>query len=166
MFKKFLLTIILYYLTSGSLHANSYSIFGGTYDYDDDNTTNLIGLNYHISNSEIDLLSILTINPVVGGLVTAKSASMFYGGFETNLGSDLIYLNLSSSADLFLKGVDLQTLKKDMDSQEVKNFLSIHKSYVDEFKITGSPATIIGNQIIPGFIDQRKIIEILEKEFS
>ncbi len=104
MFKKFLLTIILYYLTSGSLHANSYSIFGGTYDYDDDNTTNLIGLNYHISNSEIDLLSILTINPVVGGLVTAKSASMFYGGFETNLGSDLIYLNLSSSAGIYSNG--------------------------------------------------------------
>ena len=69
-------------------------------------------------------------------------------------------------ADLFLKGVDLQILKKDMDSQEVKDFLSIHKSYVDEFKFTGSPATIIGNQIIPGFIDQSKIIEILEKEFS
>lgn len=104
MFKKFLLTIILYYLTSGSLHANSYSIFGGTYDYDDDNTTNLIGLNYHISNSEIDLLNFLTINPVVGGLVTAKSASMFYGGFETNLGSDLIYLNLSSSAGIYSNG--------------------------------------------------------------
>ncbi len=104
MFKKFLLTIILYYLTSGSLHANSYSIFGGTYDYDDDNTTNLIGLNYHLSNSEINLLNILTINPVVGGLVTAKSASMFYGGFETNLGSDLIYLNLSSSAGIYSNG--------------------------------------------------------------
>ena len=69
-------------------------------------------------------------------------------------------------ADLFLKGVDLQTLKKDMDSQEVSDFLSIHKSYVDEFKFNGSPATIIGNQIIPGFIDESKIIEILEKEFS
>ncbi len=104
MFKKFLLIIILYSLTGGSLHANSYSIFGGTYDYDDDNTTNLIGLNYHLSNSEIDLLNILTINPVVGGLVTAKSASMFYGGFETNLGSDLIYLNLSSSAGIYSNG--------------------------------------------------------------
>ncbi len=69
-------------------------------------------------------------------------------------------------ADLFLKGVDLQTLKIDMDSQEVRDFLSIHKSYVDDFKFTGSPATIIGNQIIPGFINEIKIIEILEKEFS
>ena len=104
MFKKFLLIIILYSLTGETLHANSYSIFGGTYDYDDDNTTNLIGLNYHLSNSEIDLLNILTINPVVGGLITAKSATMFYGGFETNLGSDLIYLNLSSSAGIYSNG--------------------------------------------------------------
>ena len=122
MFKKFLLTIILYYLTSGSLHANSYSIFGGTYDYDDDNTTNLIGLNYHISNSEIDLLKILTINPVVGGLVTAKSATMFYGGFETNLGSDLIYLNLSSSAGIYSNG-DGKDLGNDIQFKSEVNLL-------------------------------------------
>ncbi len=69
-------------------------------------------------------------------------------------------------ADLFLKGIDLDLLKNDIDSQDVSDFLSTHKSYVDEFKFTGSPATIIGKQIIPGFIDANKIIEILEKEFS
>ena len=69
-------------------------------------------------------------------------------------------------ADLFLRGVDLDMLKNDLDSQEVSDFLSIHRSYADEFKFTGTPATIIGNQIIPGFIDADKITEILEKEFS
>ena len=69
-------------------------------------------------------------------------------------------------ADLFLRGVDLDLLKNDLDSQEVSDFLSIHRSYADEFKFTGTPATIIGNQIIPGFIDADKITEILEKEFS
>ena len=69
-------------------------------------------------------------------------------------------------ADLFLRGVDLDILKNDLDSQEVSDFLSIHRSYADEFKFTGTPATIIGNQIIPGFIDANKITEILEKEFS
>ena len=69
-------------------------------------------------------------------------------------------------ADLFLRGVDLDILKNDLDSQEVSDFLSIHRSYADEFKFTGTPATIIGNQIIPGFIDADKIIEIVEKEFS
>ncbi len=69
-------------------------------------------------------------------------------------------------ADLFLIGVDLEILKNDLDSQEVSDFLTIHRSYVDEFKFTGTPATIIGNQIIPGYIDADKITEILEKEFS
>ena len=69
-------------------------------------------------------------------------------------------------ADLFLRGVDLDILKNDLDSQEESDFLSIHRSYADEFKFTGTPATIIGNQIIPGFIDADKITEILEKEFS
>lgn len=69
-------------------------------------------------------------------------------------------------ADLFLRGVDLDMLKNDLDSKEVSDFLSIHRSYADEFKFTGTPATIIGNQIIPGFIDADKITEILEKEFS
>ena len=69
-------------------------------------------------------------------------------------------------ADLFLRGVDLDILKNDLESQEVLDFLSIHRSYADEFKFTGTPATIIGNQIIPGFIDADKITEILEKEFS
>ena len=69
-------------------------------------------------------------------------------------------------ADLFLRGVDLDILKNDLDSKEVSDFLSIHRSYADEFKFTGTPATIIGNQIIPGFIDADKITEILEKEFS
>ena len=69
-------------------------------------------------------------------------------------------------ADLFLRGVELEILKNDLESQEVSDFLSIHRSYADEFKFTGTPATIIGNQIIPGFIDADKITEILEKEFS
>ena len=69
-------------------------------------------------------------------------------------------------ADLFLRGVDLDILKNDLESQEVSDFLSIHRKYADEFKFTGTPATIIGNQIIPGFIDADKITEILEKEFS
>ena len=69
-------------------------------------------------------------------------------------------------ADLFLRGVDLDILKNDLDSQEVSDFLSIHRGYADEFKFTGTPATIIGNQIIPGFIDADKITEILENEFS
>ena len=87
-----------------NIFANSLSIFGGSYDYDDDNTSNLIGLNYHLTQNDFNIFNIIDLNPVVGLFVTAKSASMFYSGFETNLGGDDIFLNLSSSAGLYSNG--------------------------------------------------------------
>ncbi len=130
--KKYLLAVIIFAFSSNfTIYANSYSIFGGTYDYDDDNTTNLIGLNYHVSNSEIDLLNILTINPVLGGLITEKSATMFYTGFETNLGSDLIYLNFSSSAGVYSNGNG-----KDLGNAiQFKSEINLFYSVFDETRI-------------------------------
>ena len=68
-------------------------------------------------------------------------------------------------ADLFLRGVDLDILKNDLDSQEVSDFLSIHRSYADEFKFTGTPATIIGNQIIPALSMLIKLLRFWKKNF-
>jgi protein-disulfide isomerase len=69
-------------------------------------------------------------------------------------------------ADLFLMNVDLPQLELDLKSEEIINLSSIHKGYVNDFKFSGTPAIIIGNSIIPGFIGYNKILEILEKEFS
>jgi protein-disulfide isomerase len=69
-------------------------------------------------------------------------------------------------ADLFLMNIDLPQLELDLKSEEIINLSSIHKGYVNDFKFSGTPAIIIGNSIIPGFIGNNKILEILEKEFS
>ncbi len=69
-------------------------------------------------------------------------------------------------ADLFLMNVNLSQLELDLESEEIKKLLDIHKNYINDFKFSGTPAIIIGNSIIPGFISSEKIIEILEKEFS
>ena len=102
--KILLITLISLFCFNQNILANSLSIFGGSYDYDDDNTSNLIGLNYHITQNDFNILNIMDINPVVGLFVTAKSASMLYSGFETNLGGGDIFLNLSSSAGLYSNG--------------------------------------------------------------
>ena len=102
--KKLPLILLCLFCFNQKILANSFSIFGGSYDYDDDNTSNLMGLNYHLTQNEFNILNIIDINPVVGLFVTAKSASMFYSGFETNLGGDKIILNLSSSAGLYTNG--------------------------------------------------------------
>lgn len=97
----FAFTFLFFHL---NLSANSFSIFGGSYDYDDDNTSTLYGLNYHLSDNKFSVFNVIDLNPVIGGFVTAKSATMFYSGFETNIGQDKLYLNLSSSAGLYQNG--------------------------------------------------------------
>ena len=97
----FVVSILFFHL---NLSANSFSIFGGSYDYDDDNTSTLYGLNYHLSDNTFSVLNLIDLNPVIGGFVTAKSATMLYSGFETNIGKDSIYLNLSSSAGIYSNG--------------------------------------------------------------
>ena len=108
--------------------ANSLSVYGGTYDYDDDNTSNLIGLNYHLEDNDFNLLQNIKINPVIGIFVTGKSASMLYSGFETNIGQDKLYLNLSSSAGLYQNGSGKDLGNNLQFKSELNIFFEINKS--------------------------------------
>ena len=126
--KKLLIILISLFCFNQNILANSLSIFGGSYDYDDDNTSNLIGLNYHLTQNDFNILNIMDINPVVGLFVTAKSASMLYSGFETNLGGDTIFLNLSSSAGLYSNG-DGKNLGNTLQfKSEINLFYSLSKT--------------------------------------
>ena len=123
-----IVSILFFY---SNLSANSFSIFGGSYDYDDDNTSTLYGLNYHLSDNAFSVFNLIDLNPVIGGFVTAKSASMFYSGFETNIGQDSIYLNLSSSAGIYSNG----------DGKDLGNALQF-KSEVNVFYRLGKSSSI------------------------
>lgn len=68
--------------------------------------------------------------------------------------------------DLFLMNIDIAQLEKDMNSKEVSKVILSHEQFVNDFKFNGTPAIIIGETIIPGYIEKDKIIEILENEFS
>ncbi len=68
--------------------------------------------------------------------------------------------------DLFLMNIDITQLEKDINSEEVVKVILSHEQFVNEFKFNGTPAIIIGETIIPGYIEKDKIIEILENEFS
>ena len=56
-------------------------------------------------------------------------------------------------------------LKENMNSPEVISTLNRHKELSDMFKFNGTPALIIGGQIIPGYIELSKLMEILLEEF-
>lgn len=68
--------------------------------------------------------------------------------------------------DLFLMNINIAQLEKDMNSEEVSKVILSHEQFVNDFKFNGTPAIIIGETIIPGYIEKDKIIEILENEFS
>ena len=68
--------------------------------------------------------------------------------------------------DLFLMNIDIAKLEKDINSEEVAKVILSHEQFVNEFKFNGTPAIIIGETIIPGYIEKDKILEILENEFS
>ena len=137
MFKVFILSIGLLF-NLNLVNANSITIFGGTYDYDDDNTSNLFGLNYHLEDNNFNLFDILNINPVIGVFVTGKSASMLYSGFETNIGQDKLYLNLSSSAGLYNNG----------DGEDLGNMLQFKSEVNVFFKISKSSEVGFGSHHI------------------
>ena len=69
-------------------------------------------------------------------------------------------------SDLFLMNIDIVRLEQDINSEEVDKVILSHEQFVNEFKFNGTPAIIIGETIIPGYIEKDKIIEILENEFS
>jgi protein-disulfide isomerase len=68
--------------------------------------------------------------------------------------------------DLFLMNIDIVQLEEDMNSEKVSDVILSHEQFVNKFKLNGTPAIIIGDTIIPGYIEKNKIIEILENEFS
>jgi protein-disulfide isomerase len=68
--------------------------------------------------------------------------------------------------DLFLMDIDIAQLEQDMTSEKVSNVILSHEQFVNDFKFNGTPAIIIGDTIIPGYIEKDKILEILENEFS
>ena len=68
--------------------------------------------------------------------------------------------------DLFLMNINITQLEQDINSEKVTKVILSHEKFVKEFKFNGTPAIIIGETIIPGYIEKDKIIEILENEFS
>ena len=59
--------------------------------------------------------------------------------------------------DLFLMDIDIAQLEQDMNSEKVSDVILSHEQFVNKFKFNGTPAIIIGDTIIPGYIEKDKI---------
>ena len=68
-------------------------------------------------------------------------------------------------ADLFLRGINIKSIKENINSVQITNKIKEHNALADLFRLNGTPALIIGNEIVPGYIDLLKLMEIISKEF-
>ncbi|MDA1284615.1 MAG: thioredoxin domain-containing protein, partial [Proteobacteria bacterium] len=109
-----------------------------------------------LGNSSIDLSKIVIASSLSGDF--EKVHNYLYSSKRRNDIAEIF-------ADLFLMDIDIKLLKENMNSSEVTSTLNRHKELSDMFKFNGTPALIIGAQIIPGYIELSKLMEILLEEF-
>lgn len=128
----------------------------------------------NVLNKDNDIKVIVIQMPILGSQSNQFSKMAIAANLQNKfkLVHDYLYSQQRKSnmedilADLFLLKVDIIKLQEDTASEAVLNLLNKHDQLVKDFQFTGTPAIIIGNTIIPGFIEEEKIFEILEKEFS
>ena len=58
-------------------------------------------------------------------------------------------------------GFDIERIRNDMDSPEVDQILTANKALAERLGIRGTPGFVIGDQIIPGAIDMKTLLELI-----
>ncbi len=61
------------------------------------------------------------------------------------------------------QGLDLERLRADMKAPEVDAHLSLTSSLAKALGLSGTPGFVIGDQIIPGFIDKAQMADLVAK---
>ena len=60
-------------------------------------------------------------------------------------------------------GLNIEQLKKDIQSDEIKLTIEKNKILAERLKITGTPSFVIGNIIIPGALNEEQLLKYIEK---
>jgi len=127
-----------------------------------------------VLNDDLNTKSVIMQMPILGENSITFSKMAIAASFQNKFEEVHNYLYSSERklkmadilGDLFLMNIDIAQLKQDINSEEVAKVILSHEQFVNKFKFNGTPAIIIGETIIPGYIEKDKIIEILENEFS
>ncbi len=61
-------------------------------------------------------------------------------------------------------GLDMTRLAKDMAAPEVDEYLRSNLKLAQEIGVTGTPAMFVGKQFIPGAVDRKTLIDLIEEE--
>ena len=120
-------------------------------------------------NLRVEIIQLPILSDFSLDLAKITMASILTGDFEKV--HNYLYSSERRSdlpeifADLFLRGINIKSIKENMNSVQITNKIKEHKALADLFRLNGTPALIIGNEIVPGYIDLPKLMEIMSKEF-
>ena len=120
-------------------------------------------------NLRVEIIQLPILSDFSLDLAKIAMASILTGDFEKV--HNYLYSSERRSdlpeifADLFLRGINIKSIKENMNSVQITNKIKEHKALADLFRLNGTPALIIGNEIVPGYIDLPKLMEIMSKEF-
>jgi protein-disulfide isomerase len=56
-------------------------------------------------------------------------------------------------------GLDVEVLKRDMDSTEVEEHIATSMRLAEELGFNGTPSFVVGDQLIPGFVEKAQLME-------
>ncbi len=120
-------------------------------------------------NLRVEIIQLPILSDFSLDLAKIAMASILTGDFEKV--HNYLYSSERRSdlpeifADLFLRGINIKSIKENINSVQITNKIKEHKALADLFRLNGTPALIIGNEIVPGYIDLPKLMEIMSKEF-
>lgn len=63
-------------------------------------------------------------------------------------------------------GIDTKRLRQDMESEEIDAMLARNRELANALGITGTPALVIGDQVIPGAINLQTLMSLISQERS
>ena len=60
-------------------------------------------------------------------------------------------------------GIDIEKLRVDMDDDSIQSHIDLSRQIGSALGVTGTPAFLIGDQLIPGFVDEARLAELIEE---
>ena len=111
---------------------------------------------------ELPILSQTSINASFFALAAKKQN--LYSEFHTKVMqfrgrlTDEILLEIANQV-----GLDIEKLKKDIQSDEIKLTIEKNKILAERLNITGTPSFVIGKTVIPGALNEEQLLKYIKK---
>jgi len=60
-------------------------------------------------------------------------------------------------------GLDIEQMRKDMEAPEIDEHIQTSMQLTQSLGFNGTPSFVIGDALVPGFVEQEKLEELVEK---